>query len=90
MAAILGAIKGIWRAIVLIGVAVLLPALAWLVASLADGALGLGFTTIFLAVLALGAVLAVAAIFGAAAEMQKAHCEAMDEAARERRPEEPA
>ena len=90
MAAILGAIKGIWRAIVLIGVAVLLPALAWLVASLADGALGLGFTTIFLAVLALGAVLAVAAIFGAAAEMQKVHCEAMDEAARERRPEEPA
>ena len=90
MTAILGAIKGIWRAIVLIGIAVLLPALAWLIASLADGALGLGFTTIFLAVLALGAILAVAAVFGAADELQKAHCEAMDQAAREQHPEESA
>ena len=40
MAAMLGAIKGVWRAIVLIGVAVLLPGIAWLIASLADGALG--------------------------------------------------
>ena len=87
MAAILGAIKGVWRAIVLIGVAVLLPALAWLIAYLADGALGLGFTTIFLAVLGLGAVLAVAAVFGAASELQKAHCEAMDQTAREQQPE---
>jgi hypothetical protein len=87
MAAILGAIKGVWRAIVLIGVAVLLPGLAWLIASLADGALGLGFTTIFLAALGLGAILAVAALFGAASELQKAHCEAMDQASREQRPE---
>jgi hypothetical protein len=87
MAAILGAIKGVWRAIVLIGVAVLLPGLAWMIASLADGALGLGFTTIFLAALGLGAVLAVAAVFGAASELQKTHCEAMDEAAREQSPE---
>jgi hypothetical protein len=87
MAAILGAIKGIWRAILLIGVAVLLPSLAWMIASLADGVLGLGFTTIFLAVLGLGAVLAVAAVFGAASELQKAHCEAMDRAAREQSPE---
>ena len=87
MAAVLGAIKGVWRAIVLIGVAVFLPCLAWLIASLADGALGLGFTTIFLAVLGLGAILAVAAVFGAASELQKAHCEAMDQAARERRPD---
>jgi hypothetical protein len=87
MAAILGAIKGVWRAIVLIGVAVLLPGLAWLIASLAEGALGLGFTTIFLAALGLGAILAVAAVFGAASELQKAHCEAMDQPAREQRPE---
>jgi len=87
MAAILGAIKGIWRAIVLIGVAVLLPGLAWLIASLADGAFGLGFTTIFLAALGFGAILALAAVFGAASELQKAHCEAMDQAAREQRPE---
>jgi hypothetical protein len=75
MAAILGAIKGVWRAIVLIGVAVLLPGLAWL------------FTTIFLAALGLGAILAVAAVFGAASELQKAHCEAMDQATREQRTE---
>jgi hypothetical protein len=87
MAAILGAIKGVWRAIVLIGVAVLLPGLAWLIASLADGVLGLGFTTIFLAALGLGAILAVAAVFGAASELQKAHCEAMDQATREQRTE---
>jgi hypothetical protein len=56
-------------------------------ARVAHGVLGLGFTTIFLAALGLGAILAVAAVFGAASELQKAHCEAMDQAAREQRTE---
>lgn len=83
MGALLGAVKGVWRAVILLIVAVLVPGIAVLTATYTHEALGLGFTTTFLLVLGLEAFLAVAAFFGIASEVQKRHSEAMDEVAPE-------
>ena len=81
MAAVLGAIKGISRGVVLLVLVAVIPGLAWLIAAYADGAFGLGFKTIFFAVLALEGFLAVAALFGLASEVQESQSEAIDQAA---------
>jgi hypothetical protein len=83
MNALLGAVKGVWRGVLLLVVAALVPGIAWLIATYADGALGLGFTAIFLVVLGLEALLGLAALFGIASEVQEGHSEAVDEVARE-------
>ena len=83
MGALFGAIKGIWRAVILLLVAVLVPGIAWLTATYTDGAFGLGFTTIFLVVLGLEAFLGLAALFGIASEVQERHSQALDEVAPE-------
>ncbi len=83
MAVVLGAIKGIWRVVVLLFVAVLVPAIALLVASYTAEPLGLDFTVTFLLVLGLEALLGVAALFGIASEVQRSHGEAIDQAAQE-------
>jgi len=85
MGALFGAVKGIWRAVVLLLAAVLVPGIAWLGAAYTHESLGLGFTTTFLFVLAIEAFLGIAAIFGIASEVQEQHSAAMDEAASERR-----
>jgi hypothetical protein len=87
MSALFGAIKGIWRGLLLLLVAVAVPGIAWLVAVYADGVLGLGFTTIFLVVLGLEAFLGLAALFGIASEVQDRHSEALDQVAPEHSPE---
>jgi len=87
MGALLGAIKGIWRGVVLVLLAVLVPGIAWLAATYMDGVLGLGFTTIFLVVLGLEAFLGLAALFGIASEVQERHSEALDQVAPEQSPE---
>jgi len=81
MAAVLGAIKGASRGVILLVLVALLPGLAWLVASWADGAFDLGFKTIFFAVLALEGFLCTAALFGVSSEVQKSHAESIEEAA---------
>jgi bacteriorhodopsin len=87
MDALLGAIKGAWRGVILILLVVLFPGIAWLVATHADGVMGLSFTTIFLVVLALEVFLGFAALFGIASELQERHSEAMDRIAPEQSPE---
>ncbi|GAF86328.1 unnamed protein product [marine sediment metagenome] len=87
MGALLGAIKGIWRGVVLVLLAVLVPGIAWLAATYMDGVLGFGFTTIFLVVLGLEAFLGLAALFGIASEVQERHSEALDQVAPEQSPE---
>lgn len=87
MAAVLGAIKGVWRGVVLLVLVALLPGLAWLAATYADGAFGLGFTTIFFVVLGLEVFLGIAALFGIASEVQESHSRALDERAREQSPQ---
>ena len=84
MAAVLGAIKGVWRAVILLVVAVLVPGIALLVAACLDELLGLDFTMAFLLVLGLEALLGVAALFGIASEVQRSHGDAIDQAAQER------
>lgn len=81
MAAVSGAIKGISRGVILLVLVALLPGLAWLVAAWADGAFGLGFKTIFFAVLVLEGFLCVAALFGVSSEVQESHAQAIEEAA---------
>jgi hypothetical protein len=81
MAAVLGAIKGVWRGVVLLVLVALIPGLAWLIAAFAEGTFGLGFKTIFFAVLALEGFLCVAALFGISSEVQKSQAEAIEEAA---------
>jgi hypothetical protein len=83
MGVLLGAFKGVWRGLLLLVFFAVFPSLAWWVAAQADGALGLGFTTIFLLVLALEGLLGIAALFGIATEVEKRHSQAMDEAAGE-------
>ena len=83
MGALFGAVKGIWRGVLLLLIGVLIPGIAWLVATYTEGALGLSFTTIFLVVLGLEAFLALAALFGIASEMQDRHSEALDQIAPE-------
>lgn len=83
MTAVLGAIKGVWRGVILLVLVALLPSLAWLIASYMDGAFGMGFATIFLVVLGLEAFLGIAALFGIAEEVQKRYSE---ETAREQAP----
>jgi len=86
MGALLGAIKGIWRGAILLLISVLIPGIAWLTATYADGVLGLSFTTIFLVVLGLEAFLGLAALFGIASEVQERHSEALDRVAPEQSP----
>jgi hypothetical protein len=86
MGALLGAIKGIWRGLVLLLLAVLFPAVAWITATYAEGILGLSFTTIFLVVLGLEAFLGLAALLGIASEVQERHSEALDQVAPEQSP----
>ena len=87
MGALLGAIKGIWRGAILLLISVLIPGIAWLTATYADGVLGLSFTTIFLVVLGLEAFLGLAALFGIVSEVQERHSEALDRIAPEQSPE---
>lgn len=87
MAALLGAIKGIWRAAMLLLVAALIPGIAWVTATYAEGILGLGFTAIFFIVLGLEAFLGIGALLGLAAEVQESHSQALDRAAGEQSPE---
>ncbi len=87
MGALLGAIKGIWRGLILLLFCLLIPAIAWLTATYAEGVLGLGFTTIFLVVLGLEGFLGLAALLGIASEVQDRHSEALDEVASEQSPE---
>jgi hypothetical protein len=84
MAAVLGAIKGVWRGVVLLVLVALIPGLAWLVAAYAEGTFGLGFKTIFFVVLALEGFLGAAALFGLASEVQKSQSEAIDQVAESR------
>jgi hypothetical protein len=86
MGALFGAIKGIWRGLALLLLALLVPGIAWLTAAYTDGVLGLSFTTIFLLVLGLGAFLGLAALFGIASEVQDRHSEALDQVAPEQSP----
>jgi len=86
MGALVGAIKGIWRGLILLLIAVLVPGIAWLIAAYTDGILGLGFTTIFLVVLGFEAFLGLAALFGIASEVQDRHSEALDQIAPEQSP----
>ena len=83
MAVVLGAIKGIWRAALLLVVAVLVPAIAMLAASYTHESLGLDFTVTFLLALGLEALLGVVALFGIASEVQQSHSETIDPAAQE-------
>jgi hypothetical protein len=83
MGALLGAVKGMWRAVALLLVGVLALGIAGFTATYTHEALGLGFTTTFLVVLGLEAFLAVGALFGIASEVQQRHSEAMDEVAPE-------
>jgi hypothetical protein len=83
MGALFGAIKGIWRGVMLLLIVVLIPSIAWLIASYTDGVLGLSFTTIFLVVLGLEAFLCLAALLGIASEVQERHSEAIDQVAPE-------
>lgn len=85
MGALLGAIKGIWRAVVLLLAAALVPGIAWLTATYTHEALGLGFTMTFLVVLGLEAFLGLAALLGIASEVQERHSETIDEVASEQR-----
>ena len=87
MGALFGAIKGIWRGAILLLISVLVPGIALLTATYADGMLGLSFTTIFLIVLGLEAFLGLAALFGIASEVQERHSEALDRVAPEQSPE---
>jgi hypothetical protein len=86
MGALLGAIKGIWRGLVLLLITVLVLAIAWFSATYTEGVLGLGFTTIFLVVLGLEAFLGLAALLGIASEVQERHSEALDRVASEQSP----
>jgi hypothetical protein len=83
MGALLGAVKGMGRGVILLLVALLVPGIAWITATYTEGILGLGFTTIFLLVLGLGAFLGLAALFGIASEVQERHSEALDRVAPE-------
>jgi hypothetical protein len=87
MGAPFGAVKGIWRGLILLLLALLVPGIAWLTATYTDGVLGLSFTTIFLVVLGLEAFLGLAALFGIASEVQDRHSEALDQVAPEQGPE---
>ena len=87
MGALFGAVKGIWRGLILLLLALLVPGIAWLTATYTDGVLGLSFTTIFLVVLGLEAFLGLAALFGIASEVQARHSEALDRVAPEQSPE---
>ena len=78
MAAVLGAIKGAWRGLILFVAVAVFPAIAWIIADLTDDALGLDFTVLFFAVLALEFVLGVCALFGIASDVERAHSEAID------------
>ena len=83
MGALLGAVKGIWRGVVLLLLFVLAPGIAWLTATYMDGVLGLSFTTIFVVVLGLEVFLGLAALLGIASEVQERHSEALDRALQE-------
>jgi hypothetical protein len=83
MAALLGAVKGIWRAAILLLFAALVPGIAWVTATYAEGILGLGFTAIFFVVLGLEAFLGIGALLGVASEVQESHSRALDRAAQE-------
>ena len=87
MGALFGAIKGSWRGLILLLLALLVPGIAWLIAAYTDGVLGLSFTTIFLVVLGLEAFLGLAALFGVASEVQDRHSEALDQVAPKQSPE---
>ena len=82
MSAILGAAKGASRGLILLLAVALVPGLAWLVATTAEGTFDLGFRSIFFGVLALEIFLGACAIFGMASEVQKKHAEAVDPTAR--------
>ena len=83
LAVVLGDIKGIWRVVVLLAVAVLVPCIALLVSTYTHDFLGLDFTLVFLLTLGLEALFAAAALFGIASEVERSHGEAIDQAARE-------
>jgi hypothetical protein len=83
MAALLGAFKGIWRAVALLLASVLALGIAWFAATYAREVLGMGFTTTFLLALGLEGFLAIGALFGIASEVQERHSEAIDEVAPE-------
>jgi hypothetical protein len=87
MGAPFGAVKGIWRGLILLLLALLVPGIAWLTATYTDGVLGLSFTTIFLVVLGLEAFLGLAALFGISSEVQDRHSEALDQVAPGQGPE---
>jgi len=81
MAVLRGAIKGVWRAAILLFVALLVPSIALLVTSYSYEPLGMDFTMLFLLVLGLEALLGVAALSGIASEVQRSHGEAIDQPA---------
>ena len=78
MAAVLGAIKGAWRGLILFVAIAVFPALAWIVAGAAHEALHVDFAVLFFAVLALEFVLGVCALFGLAADVEKTHADDID------------
>ncbi len=87
MSAILGAAKGAARGLILLLAVALVPGLAWLVATTAEGTFDLGFRSIFFGVLALEIFLGAFAIFGMASEVQKSHAESVDPDFHERSPQ---
>ncbi len=87
MSATLGAAKGVLRGLILLLAVALVPGLAWLAATYAEGTFDLGFKSIFFGVLVLEIFLGACAIFGMASEVQKSHTESVDPAAHGRSPE---
>ncbi|MDH3211684.1 MAG: hypothetical protein OEM05_04280 [Myxococcales bacterium] len=83
MAAILGALKGASRALILLLVVGAIPGLALLVAVTAEGVFGLGFKTIFFGMLALEILLGIGALFGIATEIEASHSRSLGESAAE-------
>lgn len=80
MAAIIGAIRGVSRGLALLALAILIPALAWVTASLLESVFGLGFWSVFVGLIVLLSFLGVCALFGIANEVQEQHAEAVDRA----------
>jgi hypothetical protein len=80
MSGMLGAIKGVSRGLILVVLGVLIPGLAWVVASYAESSFGMGFKTAFFGTIGLGVFLGICALFGVASEVQEDHSAAMDRA----------
>ena len=86
MSALVGAIKGASRGLLLLVLVALIPGLAWAAAHFGADLLGMGFWPVFLAVLALEALLSVCALMGIAVEVQRPDLDDVQRSTRAREP----